>query len=168
MALDEATIALVKYDYEETDLTIVAIGKKHGCSPSYICRLARNRGWLLRSIRLGRTLRTPMVVSEAARALIAQRLCSLISKKLDQMEKDMETGTLGSSDLERDTKSVGAMMTGMDKVLAPANADKKHKAKEAAAAEADPAIEDVERLQREIVERFERIERRREAERGPH
>jgi hypothetical protein len=166
MALSEATIALVKYDYEETDLTIITIGKKHGCSTSYICRLARNRGWLLRSIRLGRTPRTPVAVSEAARAGIAQRLCSLINKKLDQMEKDMESGALGSSDLERDTKSVGAMMSGMDKVMAPADADTKQKTKDAAAQEADAGLDEVARLQREIVERFERIERRREAARG--
>ena len=135
MALDEATIALVKYDYEETDLTIIAIGKKLGCSPSYICRLARNRGWLLRSIRLGRTPRTPVPVSAAARAGIAQRLCSLINKKLDQMEKDMESGALGSSDLERDTKSVGAMMSGMEKVMERRRIeDEKQKTKDAAAA----------------------------------
>ena len=107
-----------------------------------------------------------MAVSEAARAGIAQRLCNLINKKLDQMEKDMDSGALGSSDLERDTKSVGAMMSGMDKVLAPADADKKQKTKDAAAPEVDACLDDCARLQREIIERFERIERRREAARG--
>jgi hypothetical protein len=101
-----------------------------------------------------------VAASEAARAGIAQRLCNLINKKLDQMEKDMDSGALGSSDLEH-TKSVGAMMSGMD--LTPADADKKQKTKDGAAPEVDTCLDDYARLQRKIIERFER---RREAARG--
>ena len=96
MALDAATLALIKVDYEESSLTVAAIGEKYGHSPSYISRLARIHGWILRTQRLGRTPRMSAVLSQQARALIAHRLCSIINKKLDQMEKDMDSGVLTS------------------------------------------------------------------------
>ncbi len=38
--------------------------------------------------------------------MLAHRLCDAITKKLEQMEKGMESGELNSSDYERDAKSV--------------------------------------------------------------
>jgi len=163
-ALDEATIARVKIDYEESSLTVVAIGEKYKVSPSYVCRLARERGWMMRTHRLGRRPRTT-APSAMARELIAHRLGGLINKKLDQMEKAMESGELGPADLERDAKTVGSMIGGLQKVVPVPEEDKVSKLDVAQPASTDNADE-VERLQREIIERFERIERRRHAEGG--
>ena len=41
MALDPATLAPMKVDYEESSLTVAAIGEKYGCSASYVSRMAR-------------------------------------------------------------------------------------------------------------------------------
>jgi hypothetical protein len=41
MALEAAARALVKVDYEESSLTVVAIGEKYGHSPSYISLACR-------------------------------------------------------------------------------------------------------------------------------
>ena len=167
-AFDAATIALIKIDYEESSLTVAAIGEKYGVSASYISRLARERGWLLRTQRLGRRSRTEMFLSSAARALIAHRICGVINGKLDQMEADLQNGVLSSADLERDAKSIGSMIGGLEKVTHDADADEQHNTRKADAAKAERAdgANDVERLQREIIERFERIQRRREAEAG--
>ena len=35
--LDEATLALIKVDYEESDLTLDEMSVKYGRSPSYFC-----------------------------------------------------------------------------------------------------------------------------------
>ena len=166
MAFDAATKAAIRIDYEESDLTLVAIGLKYGCSPSYVSRLAREGGWLMRSERLGRTPRSHPPWSLQARETIAQRLSRVINKKLDQMEKGMESGSLSPEDVERGAKTVGSMIGGFDKVLARSDGPDEDKQRTSPAA-APGSIDEVERLQREIIERFERIQRRREAERGP-
>lgn len=152
--LDEAVIAQIKVLYEESGLTLVRIGVQFGRTATSISQLARKRGWKLRAPR---KLSPPK-----ARAALAHRLCDVINKKLDQMETDMQSGELSSADLERDAKSVASMIGGMDKAVSAQNEDKKRKPRAAASA----AVTEVERLQREIIERFERIQRRREAERG--
>ena len=164
-AFDQATLDLIRIDYEESDLTVAAIGTKYGVTAGYISRLAREHGWLMRAERMGRRPRTDARLTNAARTLIAHRLCGVINKKLDQMEKDMESGELSSADLERDAKTIASMIGGMEKVKSGPGEDKVSKpdaVRTAAVANAD----EVERLQREIIERFERIEKRREAERG--
>lgn len=165
MALDAATIALIRIDYEESDLTVVAIGLKFGRSPSYICRLAREGGWLLRSERLGRRPRSSSSAILQAREAIAHRLSRVINKKLDQMEKGMESGSLSAEDVERGAKTVGSMIGGLDKVVARQDRPDEDKQRTSPATNTG-AVNEVERLQREIIERFERIQRRREAERG--
>lgn len=161
-ALSEATIALIKIDYEESSLTVEAIGIKNGVSPSYVCRLARTRGWLMRSMRMGRKARVDAPLTNAGRAYIAHRLSSVINRKIDQMEQDMQSGALSPADLERDAKTVASMIGGMEKVAAATDGETNNKSHRAAAGGAN--LDDVERLQREIVERFERIQKRRETE----
>lgn len=163
MAFDAATIARMKVDYEESDLTVVQIGAKYGCSTAYVCKLAKLHGWKPRSLRIGRAPAKPKSWRPRARTGIARRLCKVINKKLDQMETDMQSGELSSADLERDAKSVASMIGGMEKVVSGPDEDKERTPRAAAAA---GAVNDVERIHREIIERFERIQRRREAERG--
>ena len=163
--LDAATKALIRVDYEESDLTVEQIGLKYDRSPSYICRLAREDGWLMRSERLGRRSRSSASATLQAREAIAQRLAKVINSKLDQMEKNMQSGELSSTDVERDAKSVASMIGGFDKVLTRPDRPDEDKQRTSPAANTG-AVDEVERLQREIIERFERIQRRREAERG--
>jgi hypothetical protein len=84
----------------------------------------------------------------------------------------MTSGELGSADYERDAKAVGSMLGGLVKVTATVpDADEERQAKSASsAASAAPATGsgEAERLHRDIIERFGRIQRRREAERGSH
>ena len=116
MALDPAMLAPMKVDYEESSLTVAAIGEKYGCSASYVSRMARSTdGSCARSARPAAA--APAVLSQQARALIAHRMCSIINKKLDQMEKDMDSGVLTSPDLERDSKTIGSMVIGVEKIV---------------------------------------------------
>lgn len=165
-AFDQATLNLIRIDYEESDLTVAAIGTKYGVTAGYISRLAREHGWLMRHERMGRRPRTDAPLTNAARTLIAHRLCGVINKKLDQMEKDMENGELSSADLERDAKTITSMVAGVQKVTTIPDEDKVSKLDGVQSSPAD-AADEVARLQREIIERFERIEKRRHAERGP-
>jgi len=115
-------------------------------------------------------------LSSKARATLARKLCDAITRKLEQMEKGMRSGELGSADFERDAKAVAAMIGGMEKVAATvADADEARQPKSASAGTRDeagcspgagPGCGEAERLHREIIERFERIQRRRNAERG--
>ena len=106
-----------------------------------------------------------------ARVRLVRTLCAAITTKLEQMEKGMTSGELSSADCERDAKAVGSMLGGLQKVTATVqDADEERQPKSASsAASAAPAtvLGEAERLHREIIERFERIQRRREAERGP-
>ena len=82
----------------------------------------------------------------------------------------MTSGELSSADYERDAKAVGSMVGGLQKVAATVkDADEERQPKSASSAtSAAPATGsgEAERLHREIIERFERIQRRRDAERG--
>ena len=166
-ALDEATIALIKIDYEKTKLPVAGIEVKYGLSASYVSRLARLRGWKMRRPRKDVTATTlsPSGQQAGEQPGIATRLWTVITMKLDQMEKGMTNGELSAADLERDAKTIAAMIGGMQKVVSVPGEDKVSKPDVERTGAANNADE-VARLQREIVERFERIQRRREAERG--
>ena len=71
----------------------------------------------------------------------------------------MKTGENCAADVERNTKVVTSMIGSLQKVRAPGE-DKLGDVQSTNAG----AKDDVERLQREIIERFERIQRRRDAE----
>ena len=88
---------------------------------------------------------------------------NIIIRKLDLMEKGLEDGTLSVEEAERHSKSISSMVGGYGKVKEAPRAEKKGKRGKADAIADDDAVE---RLQREIIERFERIQRRREAARG--
>ena len=59
MAFDAATIARIKVDYEDSDLTVAQIGAKYGCSAAYVCKLAKLHGWKPRALRIGRAPAKP-------------------------------------------------------------------------------------------------------------
>jgi hypothetical protein len=147
--LSEPVIAEIKILYEESGLPVRQIAADHGIAPQRLSRLAKQRNWKLR--------KKPS--AEEARAALSLRICEVINMKLDQMEKAMASGELSSADHERDAKSLASMIGGMDKAASAENESKKRKPKLKSAAS------EVERLQREIIERFERIQRRRDAER---
>jgi len=102
MALDDAAVAEIQRLYADTKVTVAQIGEQFGVSPSAICKLARKRGWPTRGELMGRSPRRGQPSTPKARAMLAHRLCDAITKKLDQMEKGMESGELNSSDYERD------------------------------------------------------------------
>jgi hypothetical protein len=162
MALDAATEAAIKLEYEESDLTLEAIGEKHGRSGAWVCKLAKLRGWKRRRPPVVSALPPRPRRPRNHRALMDRRMCNVINRKLKQMETGMKDGTLSPADLERDAKVVGSILGGFGRMKAPTEGDKVLNPKADKAGVAD----DVERLQREITERFERIQRRREAERG--
>ena len=160
--MDAATEAAIKLDYEESDLTLDSVGKKYGRSGAWVCKLARLRGWKRRRESVPSDLPPRPRRPRNVRSVIDRRMCNIINRKLKQMETGMKTGELSSADLDRDAKWVGSMLGGMGKVKAPAERDEVSNPNIAKAG----AVDEVERLQREIIERFERIQRRREAARG--
>lgn len=163
MALDETAMAELERLYCEGTLTLVELGARFGRSPSGISRLARSHGWPMRWDSMGRAPRKSRSSAPAVRAALAVKLCGVIAKKLEQMETAMERGELASEDLERDAKAVASMIGGMEKVAVTVpDADKKRSTKSEDAGDDDS----VERLQREIIARFEQIQRRRNAEGG--
>ncbi len=147
MAFDVATLALIKVDYEESDLTLNQIGEKNGCSGAYICKLAKLHGWKRRAQRAGCAPPRPRQPRNE-RSAIARRMCKVINGKLKQMEKGMQSGELNSADLEHDAKMVGSMIGGLQKFVAAPEEDKLGNQKAAKAG----AVDEVKRLQREIIE----------------
>lgn len=163
MALDKAALAEIERLYRADDLTVAQIGVQFGLAATTVSRLARRYGWPMRFERMGRSPRTIMPSTPKVRDMLAQRLCQVIKGKLDQMEADMASGKLTSQDYERDAKAVASMIGSVDKAhMTDSDAKKTTKRQSAEPA----AVSDVERLHQEIIERFERIQRRRSAEAG--
>lgn len=184
---DDATLAIIKAEHDAGELTLDAIGKRYGITGSYVCKLAREGGWPRRRAASAASktsaesaARAPgndgAASSESAvvvekppprkkrpkpdvRVMIKRRMCKVINRKLREMEQGMQSGTLAPAELERNTKVVASMIGGLQKVGGPEEG-KEHDAQAANGG----ANDEVERLQREIVERFERIQRRRQAE----
>jgi len=162
MALDAAMLAEMKRLWTTSHLTQVEIAKQFGCSAARVSQLAKQGEWGPRPYAGNRGRQYATFPRVSSRAGIARRMCAVINRKLDQMETDMQSGELSSADLERDAKTVASMIGGMEKVASDADDDRTHKSVAALTA----SVNEVERLQREIIERFERIQRRRDAERG--
>jgi hypothetical protein len=186
--LDDATLAAVMAEHQACLETLDEIGKKYGITGAYICKLAKVGGWPpRRAIRAAREAGAPIPArSEGVtggdvvpavepparpkkkrpkpdvRTMIKRRMCKVINRKLREMEQGMQMGTLEPAELERNSKVVASMIGGLQKVGGP----EEDKVSDAQAANGG-ANDEVERLQRDIVERFERIQRRREAEAGP-
>jgi hypothetical protein len=166
MARDDAALAEIERLYRAGELTLVEIVLRCDRSAAAISKLARSRGWPMRWEVMGRAPKVSGLSAPKARAKLAHRLCNAITKKLEQMEKGMQSGELGSADFERDAKAVASMIGGMEKVAATVpNADQERQPTSASPSPSANAGE-AERLHREIIERFERIQRRRNAAAG--
>lgn len=168
MALDDAALAEIERFYRAGDLTLVEIGRRFDRSATGISALARSHGWPMRWEVMGRAPKASGLSGPRARARLARRLCDTITKKLEQMEKGMKRGELNSADYERDAKAVASMIGGMEKVAATVtDADEERQPKSASTGTSEGSgAGEAERLHREIIERFERIQRRRNAEAG--
>jgi hypothetical protein len=163
MALTEAAVAEIKCLHQACELTLDQIGARYGIAATAVSRLARIHGWPSRSELMGRSPRKLQPVAAQSRTRLVCRLYNTITMMLELMEAEMKSGTLKAPDFERIGRSVAAMLGGLSKATATEpDGDKKTPN----TAEPAAAPDDAERLHREIVERFERIQRRRNAERG--
>jgi hypothetical protein len=163
MALDEATLAEIKHLYLADVLSLAEIGSRYGRTASGVSRLARTHGWVMRSQLRGYAPRNSVPPTPKARELLVARICDVIGTKLKQMEAQMQSGELSTEDFERDANSVASMVGSVDKAT---GSDGEEKRKPKSAAPTNSAPDDAERLHREIIERFERIQKRRHAEAG--
>jgi hypothetical protein len=165
MALDKAALAEMKRLYHGNELTVAEIGVRFGISPSAVSRQARVRGWVMRSeLRGFAPRRNSVPTTGKALELVVHQICSVISTKLEQMEAQMSNGELNSEDFERDAKSIGQMVGGVFKAKTTGSDGDTKKTPDAS--EPVPAPDELERLQREIIARFEHIQARRDAEAG--
>ena len=164
MALSNEDEAEIKCLYLANELTLEEIGARYSMSAPAICKLANRRGWPKRSELSGAPRRQRVVILNAMDQVM-MRMCGAMSAKLDQMEKAMQAGELGSEDFERDSKAIAAMAAVTQKALATGPDGKKEPKPKSA--EPAPISDEAERLHREIVERFERIQRSRELEARP-
>jgi hypothetical protein len=162
--LDEAAVAEIKRLYDGDELTVAAIAERFAIAPSAVTRLARTRGWVMRSQRRGFAPRLRLPTTARAQELVVHGMCEAIITKLKQMEAMMARGELSSEDFERDSKSVRSMAEGASRAAAKlTDADKERKPPPEPSAAAEDDTE-AERISREIIERFEQIQRRRSAE----
>jgi hypothetical protein len=167
MVLSEAALAEIKCLHQANELTLAEIGVRFGLSASTVSNLARRHGWPSRTEVIGRARPSFRGVTARAKAKLVRRFYDTISMMLEQMETDMRSGKLKAQDVERAGKAMAAMaaMIGsLGKAAATEpDGDKKQKPE---STEAAAAADEVERLQREIIARFESIQRRRDAEAG--
>jgi hypothetical protein len=163
MALDEAALAEIKRLHQACELTLDEIGERFGIAGATVSKLARVHGWTPRCELLGRKSPSFRPVGARKRARLLRRLYDTMSMMLEQMEADMKSGNLKAQDLERVGRSMAAMIASVSKATATEpDGDKKQ-----TTSTAKPApVSEVERIHREIIERFERIQRRRNAEAG--
>jgi hypothetical protein len=163
-SIDAATLAEIKLHYCAHELTVAQIGLRYGRSPSGISQLARRNDWPPRLERRALAAARRRERLEAARETMLMCFYNTTGAKLLQMEAALIKGELSSEDYERDVQSLKAAVAKMENVekvsAAGAQADKEPKPSPAAPDDASES----ERISREIMERFERIQRRRAAE----
>jgi hypothetical protein len=165
MALDERAVAEIKILHQACELTLAEIGARCGISATAVSHLARKEGWTPRSQLLGHAARSFRPATLQMRARLVRRFYDVMNKKLDQMEKAMAADKLSAEEFEREGKTTAAMFGSVAKAVAESDGEKRQKPK---ASEPAPvsASDEAERLHREIIERFERIQKRRNAEAG--
>jgi hypothetical protein len=160
MTIDKQAVAEIKLLYHANELTLAEIGARYGRSASTISRMARRYGWVMRTALMGHAPRFSAPAAAKACELLVRRLCEVINMKLQQMEAQLRNGDLSTEDFERDAKSVASMVGSVSKVIAAGADGEKEKTPDPV----EPPPAEVERIHREIVERLEGIQRRREAE----
>ncbi len=164
MALSQAAVAEIKCLHQACELTLAEIGARYGIAATTVSKLARIHGWPSRSQLMGRASPSFRPMTARSQARLVRRFYDTIGSMLARTEKNMAEGNLSGEDFERIGKSVAAMIAGLSKVMATvANGDEKQRPE---GAEPAAAADEAERLHREIIERFERIQTRRNAEAG--
>jgi hypothetical protein len=156
---DAVTLAAIEIEHAAGELTLDAIGEKYDCTGSYICKLAKEEGWPPRRPQPKVSAPPRPRRRRDPRVTMRKRMCKVINGKLKEMEDGMKSGAMTAAAVERNAKLVTSMIGGLQKVPDPEE-DKQRTSKSGG------SIDEVERLQREIIERFERIQRRRQAEGG--
>ena len=165
MVLDQEALAEMKRLHQGNELTLAEIGARFGRTATSISKLAQKYGWTARSEMLGYAPRLRQPTTPRALELVVIRMCGAIIMKLDQMEKGMQSGTLTSEDCERDAKSLATLVGNTLKALATGT--DANKEQQPATFEPTVVSDEAQRLHREIIERFERIQRSRELEARP-
>jgi hypothetical protein len=161
-ALDPAAVAKAYGLFKTTRMTVAAIGAAVGRSASTITRWAEQFEWGARPGAEGKPLRAPNFSRKRANRNMAKGFYQLIMRYLDTMEQGLKECSLTPEKAEQTAKLLAPLVSSYGKVDANEAADAKTKGKRSKAA----GVDDVERLQREIVERLERIQSRRLAQRG--
>jgi hypothetical protein len=116
----------------------------------------------MRSEMRGHAARLTVPTTARMRALLEHRLCELVTTKLAQMEAGVASGKLTSEDFARDARPVISML-GSVRRIGTQGADADEQQRKSPERVDEVAIE---RLRSEIMERFERIKRRRQIEGG--
>ena len=167
MAFTSEEEAEIKCLYHANVLTLDDIGARYGKSGQATAKLAHRRDWPRRAELAGSVPRSLVAISRALEQVMV-RMGAAMNAKLEQMEKGMQAGELSSEEFERDSKAIAAMAAVMQKAIAAGPNAQKNAQKEQQSHSAEPgaAVDEIERLQREIMDRFERIQRRRNAEAG--
>lgn len=164
MAFSEADLAEMKRLHQANVLTLDEIAEQFGIAATTVSKIARTHGWPSRSELKGRAARSFRRVSAQAEARLLRQLYDTTLRMLAQMEAEMAGGNLGTQDIERAAKAVAAMVGSVGKVtMAGPDGDTTQTPD---ADESRDSAANVERLKREIIERFESIQRRRNAEGG--
>jgi hypothetical protein len=167
MTISDEMLAQIKRLHHANALTLDQIGERFGLTGGAISKLARANGWPARDRSKGHAAHR-FRFGERERNELVHQLYSTTLQILEQMEAEMASGKPGTQDVERAAKAVAAMIGSVGKMtMAGRDGNKTHKPKSSGADEdRSDAASRVERLQREIIERFEGIQRRRNAEAG--
>lgn len=156
MAANEETRAEIQRLYCETKEPIAAFSKRLGVTQRAIYLRAKAEGWPPRRPLARRRARAnPADVTRAMRDDLIRRLYAALTTKLTQLERRMaESPPLTQEESERQTREVGSMIQGLDKVTEIAADVAKS---DASARPALATAADIERLRRDLAERLHRI-----------
>lgn len=163
MALDETAWAAIEKAYVETEELLADLGKRFGISASQISHRALVYGWPSRWARMGRKPRRKTMSTRKARDQLIHRLYRAIDLKLERLETRMESGEeLTPAETERNLRALATMIGGFEKVAEVAfDAEKERKG---ATKRKKTSAPDAERMRREIAERLERLQHKRDAD----
>lgn len=161
--------------YCESDETIHSIAQRFGVTDRLIFKEARRQGWPRRSERRRQRVGVtgpiaPVPPSDpirVAREALVRRLFRVMNKRLEKLEKRMQTeDDTSPDDIERDRREIDTMVRGLDK-LTEAAADRKRPPEAGSGKPTLLTSAEAERLRNEIAERLERLYAGGAAPKGP-
>ncbi|NJM34786.1 MAG: hypothetical protein HC850_08815 [Rhodomicrobium sp.] len=152
--------AAIERDYLAGSMTVSELCAVHGIDRNALYRRIREEGWRKRSETSARATAakvTPAAKSRRPSPGLAERLSTLLDRKMTEFENRMADGSATSADTERDARTLNTLVRLLEKLTSPLASNKKRAGATTDAALTSKAEDDADRIRSDLAQRLERL-----------